>query len=280
MIEIWLIYRQYFIRKANETKGFMGIVWYVLTLGITEHNPESVKIDHKLAAILAGIGIPWACILHGYVGFVFGSVKAVAWWATALQPFIFLSSAVVSGMAILFLMYTFIKWRRREDYDYPLVRKFMAFLWGMFILDYALEVLELAFVVYERGHHWSQVEPLLKGPLYHSYFVGQMGILSFVPLLVLGYVVLSSIRGRMMVHLANFGCLLLLFQVLVMRFNVVIGGQLISKSERGFVDFHWEILGKEGVLTALALLAAPIVTYYVISRFIPIFEGDKREKEA
>ncbi len=57
-----------------------------------------------------------------------------------------------------------------------------------------------------------------------------------------------------------------------MRFNVVIGGQLISKSGRGFSDFHWELFGKEGVLTALVLLSAPFIAYYVISRFLPVFE--------
>ena len=279
MLEIWLIYRGYFIRMANKTGGFMGSVWYVLTLGVTTYHPNSAKIDRKLSAILAGIGIPWACILHGYVGFVFGSVKAVAWWATPLQPFIFLSSAIVSGMAILFLMYTFIRWRSRKPYDYALVRKFMAFLWGIFLIDYSLEVIELAFIVYERGYHWSIVKPLLSGPLFESYTFGQMGFLSIVPAFVLGYVVLSKISGRMMVHMANFGSLLLLLQVLVMRFNVVVGGQLISKSERGFVDFHFEFFAKEGLLTAAVLLAAPFVTYYVISLFIPIFEDPEGKKE-
>ena len=280
MLEIWLIYRPYFIRKANESRGFEYLIWYLLTLGITTYHPDSEKVDHKASAILSGIGIPWACILHGYVGFVFGSVKAVAWWATALQPFIFLSSAMVSGMAILFMMYTFIRWRRREPYEYPMARQFMAFLWGIFLIDYALEVIEITFIVYERGYHWSIVGPLLSGPLFKSYVFVQMGILSFLPAMILGYVVLSSISGRRMIHLANFGSLLLLLQVLVMRFNVVVGGQLISKSERGFVDYHFEFFTKEGILTAAILLAAPIVTYYVISRFIPIFDEPKGEKDA
>jgi predicted membrane protein len=106
-----------------------------------------------------------------------------------------------------------------------------------------------------------------------------MGILAVVPLLVLGYVVLSDIRGRMMIHMASFASLLLLAQVLVMRFNVVVGGQLISKSERGFVEFHWEFFAKEGIVTAAALLSAPLVAYYVISRFIPIFEDPAAETD-
>jgi hypothetical protein len=174
-------------------------------------------------------------------------------------------------------MYVFIKWRSRAPYDYALVRKFMAFLWCIFILDYSLEVLEVAFVVYERGYHWSIIGPLLSGPLFTSYAIWQMGILSVLPLLVLGYVVLSDIRGRMMIHMASFASLLLLIQVLVMRFNVVVGGQLISKSERGFVEFQWEFFAKEGIVTAAALLSAPLVAYYVISRFIPIFEDPAAE---
>jgi len=64
-----------------------------------------------------------------------------------------------------------------------------------------------------------------------------------------------------------------------MRFNVVIGGQLISKSARGFLDFNWDFFGKVGVLVAAILLTAPFITYYVISRFIPVFEHDKPGSE-
>ena len=279
MIEIWVIYRKVFIERANEARGYMALFWKVLCLGITTYNPESAAFDKKFAKFLAGIGIPWACLLHGYVGFVFGSVKAVAWWATALQPFIFLSSAIVSGIAMMFLMYSFIMWRRGHGYDYALIKKFMITLWMAFILDYALEVLEITFVSYEQGAHWAVIKPLLLGPLYNSYVLGQMGFLSLGPLLVLGIVSLLDIRDKALLYLGNLGSLMLVFQVLVMRFNVVVGGQLISKSERGFVDYEFEIFAKEGLLTAAIILAAPFVTYYVVSRFIPIFEGKSMDTE-
>ena len=51
-------------------------------------------------SILAGIGIPVACFLHGYAGFIFGSVKANALWMTPLMPVIFIMSAIVSGIAL------------------------------------------------------------------------------------------------------------------------------------------------------------------------------------
>lgn len=279
MIEIWVIYRKVFIERANAATGIMKTFWTVLCLGITTYNPESASTDKKFARFLAGIGIPWACLLHGYVGFVFGSVKAVAWWATPLQPFIFLSSAIVSGMAMMFMMYSFIMWRRGQGYDYGLVKKFIISLWMAFILDYALEVLEIVFVSYEQGAHWAVIKPLLSGPLFNSYVLGQMGFLSLGPILVLGIVSLLDIRDKALLYLGNLGSLMLVFQVLVMRFNVVIGGQLISKSERGFVDYEFEFIAKEGVLTAAIIFAAPFVTYYIVSRFIPIFEGKSMDTE-
>ena len=59
----------------------------------------------KAIKILAGAGVPVACFLHGYAGFIFGSVKANALWMTPLMPVIFIMSAVVSGVALCMLTY-------------------------------------------------------------------------------------------------------------------------------------------------------------------------------
>jgi len=244
----------------------------VLTLGVTSYHPGSKKYDHKISAFLAGIGVPWACLLHGYVGFIFGSVKAITWWATPLQPIIFLVSAVGSGMAMILVMYSFIMWRRREPYDYPMIRKLVTAMWITFLLDWALELLELAHVAYRGGTEWEEIRSLLFGPLFETFVVGQMALTSVLPIFLLGYVALSNVSGKKLLYVSNVGSLLLLAQVLLMRFNVVIGGQLISKSGRGFVDYEWEFLGREGLLVALGIFVAPFVAYYVISRFIPIFE--------
>ncbi len=270
--EIWLIYRPFFIKMANESSGFMQRIWQILTLGVSKYNPASAAIDHKVIIFLAGIGIPWAFLLHGYVGFIFGSVKARDWWASPLQPLIFLMSAVVSGMAILILMYSFIKWHRKEAYDYVMIKKFSTFLWGIFILDFVLEMLEVLFTRYEQGHHWSLIEPLLEGPLFNTYVIGQVLVLSVIPLIVLGFVALFNMRDKLMLYLANFGGLLLITQVMFMRYNTVIGGQMLSKSERGFVEFDWELFSSEGVLVCLIILIMPFVVYNILSRFLPILE--------
>ncbi len=276
MVELWLTYREYFIQKANETSGFQGMIWKALTLGVMTYTPEAARVDHRLTTFLAAIGIPWAFFLHGYVGFIFGSVKANAWWATPLQPVIFLLSAVVSGMAMLMLMYSFIRWRTRKPYDFPMIKKLMAYLWGVFILDFGIEMLEIVYVSYEQGHHWSVIGPLLQGPLYSTFMIGQVLILSAIPFLILAYITISDIWGKPLLYLANLASLMLVLQVLIMRFNVVVGGHLISKSDKGFTTFHWEFFAREGVVPALVILSAPFIVYYVISRFIPVL-GDEPE---
>ena len=103
-----------------------------------------------------------------------------------------------------------------------------------------------------------------------------MGTFSLLPMVLLGTVAWRKLSNRAMMAASIAASLLLVLQVLFMRFNVVIGGQLISKSDRGFVDFHFEFLGREGVLAALIVMVLPFVSYYFITRwFIPVFENRK-----
>ena len=274
-VEIWLVYREFFVQKANETGG---LIWRLLTLGVTTYTPASKKIDHKLLTFLAGLGIPIAFGLHGYVGFIFGSMKAVAWWATPLQPIIFLVSAVASGIAALFLMYAFIAWRRGDKLDFVMIKKLMVCLWIVFLVDYAIELLEVGYARFEHGHHWTVIEPLLTGPLAESYLVWQMGWLSLVPIVLIGCVVLFSLRNWATLLFSIAGSMGIVLQVLFMRYNVVIGGQLISKSDRGFADFHWHWEGIEGTGATCVVLLLPFITYYVLTKLgLPVFESDDPE---
>jgi predicted membrane protein len=54
-----------------------------------------------------------------------------------------------------------------------------------------------------------------------------------------------------------------------MRWNVVIGGQLYSKSFRGLMAYKMEITGIESLVTALLLLALPFIILTVLFRLLP-----------
>jgi predicted membrane protein len=53
------------------------------------------------------------------------------------------------------------------------------------------------------------------------------------------------------------------------RWNVVIGGQLFSKSFRGLTTYKMELTGIEGFLLALALLIIPFVILSLLIKLLP-----------
>src|SRR3972149_6015176 len=72
------------------------LIFLTLTLGMDEMSEDDHHFREKMIKVLAAIGIPAAALLHGYVGFLFGAIKANPWWSTPLMPVIFLLSAIVS----------------------------------------------------------------------------------------------------------------------------------------------------------------------------------------
>src|SRR6266568_3374690 len=99
LLEIWLDYRKDIVLQARSRTGVMKWVYKALTLGSDNISPRALHIDERLGWLITLIGIPSAFLLHGYVGFIFGSVKANPWWSSPLMPIVFVFSAMVSGIA-------------------------------------------------------------------------------------------------------------------------------------------------------------------------------------
>src|SRR5512132_228958 len=103
VLEIWLDYRKDIVLAARNSTGWKQKLYKAMSLGVDNISPESLRIDDKVGRFLTIIGIPSAFLLHGYVGFIFGSIKANPWWSTPLMPIVFLFSAIVSGIALVML---------------------------------------------------------------------------------------------------------------------------------------------------------------------------------
>jgi Ni/Fe-hydrogenase subunit HybB-like protein len=99
LVEIWFIYRKDLIVWAEEEKGIMKWIHKTLSLFSTDTSKEAIAFDNKALKVITIIGIPSAFLLHGYVGFIFGSIKANPWWSSVLMPIVFLFSAIVSGVS-------------------------------------------------------------------------------------------------------------------------------------------------------------------------------------
>ena len=237
LVEIWLVFRKDIIERSRE--GFFLKRWFyaLLALGVTDLSEESLALDKKIIGFLAAIGIPSACVLHGYVGFIFGAIKSNPWWSTPLMPLIFLLSAIVSGIAMLILMYMFVMKVTKKAINVPCIYALCKYFWGFLILAITLEELQVLTMGYMAQESWGIISVLLSEKLWFSYNWLQVYIGALIPLVLLGIVTLRPLKDSTKITFAALSSFLILVQVFAMRWNVVIGGQLFSKSLRGFTDY-------------------------------------------
>ncbi len=128
------------------------MIYRILTLGSQNISEEALRIDDKVEfALCAIIGIPSAFLLHGYVGFIFGSVKANPWWSTPLMPIVFIFSAMVSGIAAVMLLYMFACKVRGYKINMPCVDTIARYLFYTFIIDFSLEMVDLLHRIYREA---------------------------------------------------------------------------------------------------------------------------------
>jgi Ni/Fe-hydrogenase subunit HybB-like protein len=272
-LEVWFVYRKEIIETARRSRGLKRWFYATLALHTYDTSPEALEIDHRAVTILSAIGLPSACMLHGYVGFIFGGIKANPWWSTPLMPVIFLCSAAVSGIALLILLYQTISKLTRKAVQADTVTSMARWLWFFLIITVTLELLEIIMLAYEKSEAWHIISPLLTTRLQFSFISVQMIVGSLIPFILLMVVTVMNryLHDKVRNTLTYLASLLLLLQVFSMRWNVVIGGQLLSKSFRGLRSaYEPHLFEKEGIATAVVLFVLPFVFLYLFDKLLPI----------
>ena len=257
LLEIWFDYRQDFVIWSREKKGFMRHVYRVLSLGVSDISPKTVSWDEKLGYIVTIVGIPSAFLLHGYVGFIFGSIKANPWWSTVLMPVIFLFSAMVSGIALVMIIYMAVTYIRKVKIDMACLDMVARYLLYMLILDFALESLDQVHRIYEAEESFDILHMLVVGKLNYTLFGFQIGLGTIIPLAGLGIIQVVRLRENVRKTIYLITGILVLTGIFFMRWNVVIGGQLFSKGFHGFTDFKLGLVGSEGLFMAVIWIILP-----------------------
>lgn len=257
LLEIWLDYRASMVAWSNEKSGIMKWVYRILTLGLNDVSPRTLSWDRKLGYIITVVGIPSAFILHGYVGFIFGSIKANPWWSTPLMPIIFLFSAMVSGIAMVMLIYMVVSFFRTKFIDINVLDAIGKYLFFVLILDFTIEGLDQIHRIYEAGESFEIIKMLVEGKLYLTLFLSQGIVGTIIPLITLAF--LQFYKGRIKLRKTLYAItgILVLIGVYSMRWNVVIGGQLFSKSFSGFTSFKVGLIGLDGTLMAAFWMLLP-----------------------
>jgi len=295
--ELWFLFRKHLVEGSLELKGRIHKTpaetmkywtYSILTLGAMDISESSLKIDAKAIKILAGFGVPIACFLHGYAGFIFGSVKANALWMTPLMPVIFIMSAIVSGVALCLLTYLILMEIKKfiasqkgttagnsleeiKGAEAGAMQTTVKYLVFFMVLSISLELLDLVFRGYTAVKSWDILRSVIYGKDFINIFLLQYVLGNLVPFVLL-------LLPRMTVKRAVPSLLLVLFGVFMMRWNVVIGGQSFSLTFSGYMDYHLPIIPrsietfKEGLGGALLIALLPFILLWVLNKIFPALE--------
>lgn len=276
LLEIWFEYRKDMVLWARGERGPRRWLHYLLTLGATDLSERSLRFDDSAGRWITVIGIPSAFLLHGYVGFIFGSVKANPWWSSVLMPVVFLFSAIVSGIALVLMIYMITGLVRLKPLDMDCLNKLAAFLFYAMVVDFSLEALDFVHRLYESEESIEILSQMIEGRLFISLIVLQVVLGTVIPLVLLGLVspaltkdgfVRTSDELKRLVYLLS--AVLVEIGIFSVRWNVVMGGQLFSKSLRGLTVYKVTLFGLEGLAMTLALLVLPFVFLWVLVKVLP-----------
>lgn len=307
--EIWFVYRKFIIESIHRLEnkqsrsGLESLllpIYKIISLGAKDLSHEALESDHKAVKFLAALGIPVACFLHGYAGFIFGSVKANALWMTPLMPVIFICSAIVSGIALCIISYYIFmemrKWAAKRGKNWLLpdalaqggtaipvdqlrsiqeheVKMTSKYLLIFMTLAITLEVLDMIFRGYTAVKSWDALRMVIYEHDFMKIFVYQYALGNFLPFIMLLLPGLTTRRAAL-------ASVLVLFGVFMMRWNVVIGGQAFSLTFAGFMEYHLPIIPhsietfKEGLGGALSVIVAPFIIFYFLNMIFPAFMSD------
>lgn len=268
-VEIWLEFRADIVRLSKTTKGLQRWMYKILTLGSDNISENARAIDERVGWLVTLVGIPSAFLLHGYVGFIFGSIKANPWWSSPLMPVVFIFSAMVSGIAAVMLVYMVASHFSGRAICMPCLDTIASYLFYTFIVDFCLEMLDLVHRVYEADASFRTLDFMMHTRLYFSQIVVQMAFGTAVPIILLFLAQVIRFKEIVRKRIYAVASSLALVGILAMRWNVVIGGQLFSKSFLGYTTYKMALATREGLFMAIILTLMPLAILVILAAILP-----------
>jgi predicted membrane protein len=158
---------------------------------------------------------------------------------------------------------------RKTPIDFSCLKGLTFALWGFLMFTVVLEGLEFANLVYKGKEGGGMIVEYVSGPLFVRYFILQFAVGALLPIALMGILIARDVRGKAFFWGVTIAALLVLMNVLMMRWNVVIGGQEIAKTTRGLLTYHLPTWGRESLVAAAAVTLAPLGLLWVLTRLFP-----------
>ena len=258
-----LVYRPGFAAVAAERDGLLGRLYGLLAFGWSEgeESQRERRLNQTVAIASVVVGIAFVT----YTGFLLASITSFGLWFTPMMGVFFALAALASGFCWLLVSASL---SRREPAD-PQALRWLAGGAIVFLANL------LAARGYHLFHHFyvkDRIWPAWSELVFQRAWFSHLGVeLFFGGLLAIALLAWVCWRpSRSLAAAAGGMGLVGLFAV---RWNLIIGGQMISRTGHGFVSEELHLLGREGVVAAGGLVLWALVVGFALWRLLPRRSG-------
>lgn len=248
----------------------------------TSASASSARRDERIKGALAWVALPAAVLLHSITAWIFGLQISRGFWYSAIMAPLFVSSALVSGLALVILLALVLRRLRRLDFEDDLV----AYLGGLLAVFITVEAFfvfsETLTAAYPGAAFESEpIRRMLAGP-YAPLFLFEVVVGLLVPFLVL-----ARRRLRASPAIVATMSILAIIGILVHRLNIVLNGlsyPLIefppglsvgeyTAGQPSFITSYWYAPSLVEWLIVLGVLAFGALVFTFAVLVLPLREG-------
>ena len=269
LLEIWLDYRKDIILAARSRTGAMKWIYSALTLG-------SSNIDAQIPPCgrARGLGsdpdrhpvsVPPAWIRG--IHFRFRQGESVVVNAADARCFHFLGDGLRDCGRSSCLPDDVLHPEAPDRHGLPRYGGEVSAL--HFLIDFSLEMLDLVHRMYEASQSFRTLDFMVHTRLYVSQIVLQIVLGTLIPIAILALFQVVRLSAAVRRRIYTLAAALALVGIFAMRWNVVIGGQLFSKSFLGYTTYKMAFAAREGLLPAIALLILPLLILWGLMKLLP-----------
>ena len=264
--EMWFSFRRDIVIYArNEGNPIKRLVYRFLTLGVYDTSEEALKLDHRIIKTLTLIELIAAWCLS-YVSFLFGVVKSNPWWNTTILPVSFVFGGLAAGSALVILVYIIACRVYRREAKEKVIDTIAYYLFFFLLAAFGLEMINTILYAYKEDVAWAVIK-ITASELVIPQMIVVIGSMEALLFLRFG----RNLKGTAKQALYAIVAVSVLIVVFAMRWNMVVGAQLVDYSLRGYIGYSPPLFGREGLIAAIGVLLAPFAIMAVVAYFLPPF---------
>ena len=206
-----LLYLWLYMRRDLAARGS----W--LALGTKDSGQAGRDRDHHLTYVLAWIALPAAVLVHSITAWIFGLQISRGFWYSAVMPPLFISSALVSGLALVTIIAFLVRRSGRISFGDDLG----SFLGGLLAVFLAVEAF-LVFCEVLAGYY-----PGIPTDAVHQLFTGRYApgfAVEIVVGLIVPFILLAVAAWRRRPQVVVIASVLALIGIFVHRANLIVIG--------------------------------------------------------